>query len=116
MDTWNAKYKNKWNEYEVKFCSDDYEKAKAVERVCQYIMDGEITSRSDVAPVRRGHWIPIYASELTGWNPEFAGRDPIEGYRCSRCGADAILSCNDDFVLSNYCPNCWAKMEVPNDD
>lgn len=71
---------------------------------------------ADVAPVRRAHWIPIYASELTGWNPEFAGRDPIEGYRCSRCGADAILSCNDDFVLSNYCPNCGAKMEVPNDD
>lgn len=67
---------------------------------------------ADVAPVRRGHWIPIYASELTGWNPEFAGCDPIAGYRCSRCGADAILSCNDDFVLSNYCPNCGAKMEA----
>lgn len=71
---------------------------------------------ADVAQVRRAHWIPIYASELTGWNPEFAGCDPIDGYRCSRCGADAILSCNDDFVLSNYCPNCGAKMEVPNDD
>lgn len=71
---------------------------------------------ADVAPVRRGHWIPIYASELTGWNPEFAGCDPIAGYRCSRCGADAILSCNDDFVLSNYCPNCGVRMEVPNDD
>lgn len=57
MDTWNAKYSNKWNEFEVKFCSDDYEKAKAVERVCQYIMDGEITSRSDVAPVRRGNGV-----------------------------------------------------------
>ena len=67
---------------------------------------------ADVAPVRRGHWIPIYASELTGWNPEFTGCDPIAGYRCSRCGADAILSCNDDFVLSNYCPNCGAKMEA----
>lgn len=71
---------------------------------------------ADVAPVRRGHWIPIHASELTGWNPEFAGCDPIAEYMCSRCGADAILSCNDDLVLSNYCPNCGAKMEVPNDD
>ena len=71
---------------------------------------------ADVAPVRRGHWIPIYASELTGWNPEFAGCDPITGYKCSRCGNEAIFSCNDVFVLSNYCPNCGAKMEVPNDD
>lgn len=67
---------------------------------------------ADVALVRRGHWIPIHASELTGWNPEFAGCDPIAEYRCSRCGADAILSCNDDFVLSNYCPNCGAKMKA----
>lgn len=71
---------------------------------------------ADVAPVRRGHWIPIYASELTGWNPEFAGCDPIAGYKCSRCGNEAIFSCNDVFVLSNYCPNCGKKMEVPNDD
>lgn len=71
---------------------------------------------ADVAPVRRGHWIPIYASELTGWNPEFAGCDPIAGYKCSRCGNEAIFNCNDVFVLSNYCPNCGAKMEVPDDD
>lgn len=66
---------------------------------------------ADVAPVRRGHWIPIYASELTGWNPEFAGCDPIAGYKCSRCGNEAIFNCNDVFVLSNYCPNCGAKMD-----
>ena len=84
--------------------------SRAVERVI------ELEPAADVVPVRRGQWIPIHASELTGWNPEFAGCDPIEEYMCSRCGADAILSCNDDLVLSNYCPNCGAKMEVPNDD
>lgn len=82
----------------------------------ELILEVELFPSADVAPVRRGHWIPIYASELTGWNPEFAGCDPIAGYRCSHCGADAILSCDDDFVLSHYCPNCGAKMEVPNDD
>lgn len=66
---------------------------------------------ADVAPVRIGFWIPIPESEITGWNPEFAGCDPIAGYRCSRCGNEAIFSCNDVFVLSNYCPNCGAKME-----
>lgn len=71
---------------------------------------------ADVAPVRIGFWIPIPESEITGWNPAFAGRDPIGEYRCSRCGNEAIFSCNDVFVLSDYCPNCGAKMEVPNDD
>lgn len=100
MDTWNAKYRNKWNEFEVKFCSDDYEKAKAVERVCQYIMDGEITSRSDVAPVRRGHWIKCgYACG----EAEF---------KCSLCGEIEWRTNETD-----YCPNCGADMrEVPNDD
>lgn len=82
----------------------------------ELILEVELFPSADVAPVRRGHWIPIYASELTGWNPEFAGCDPIAGYRCSHCGADAILGCNDDFVLSNYCSDCGAEMEVPNDD
>lgn len=99
MNTWNAKYRNKWNEFEVKFCSDDYEKAKAVEMVCQYIMDGEITSRSDVAPVRRGHWIK-------------------RGYACG----EAEFECSHCHEIewraneTDYCPNCGAKMEVPNDD
>lgn len=93
MDTWNAKYRNKWNEYEVKFCSDDYEKAKAVERVCQYIMDGEITSRSDVAPVRRGHW----------------KRDRENRPICSECAEEPYR--NGDYNLPNYCPNCGAKMD-----
>lgn len=96
-----------------KFCATcpglDEPGGGCAECVADYI---ESLPAADVAPVRRGHWIPIYASELTGWNPEFAGCDPIAGYRCSRCGADAILSCNDDFVLSNYCPNCGAKMKA----
>ena len=104
MDTWNAKYRNKWNEFEVKFCSDDYEKAKAVERVCQYIMDGEITSRSDVATVRRGHWVRVG-----------------NGTTCSEC-MQGLLRINGkqsewvDLSGMPYCPNCGAKMEVSNDD
>lgn len=62
---------------------------------------------ADVAPVKIGFWMPIYESELTGWNPEFAGCDPIAGYQCSLCGHDVMLS-----HQSNYCPNCGAKMEV----
>lgn len=65
----------------------------------------------DVAPVKRGFWKPISESEMTGFNPKFAGRDPIAGYKCSNCGNEAIFSCNDEFVLSDYCPNCGAEMD-----
>lgn len=66
---------------------------------------------ADVAPVVHGLWIPIRESEMTGWDPAVAGRDPIGGYICSVCKEEAVYDCNDEFVLSNYCPNCGAKMD-----
>lgn len=69
---------------------------------------------ADVAPVKCGFWKPISESEMTGFNPKFAGRDPIAGYKCSNCGDEAIFSCNDEFVLSDYCPNCGADMRGDN--
>lgn len=61
-------------------------------------------------------WIPIYESELTGWNPAVAGRDPIGGYFCSKCHYVAVYDCNDEYVLSDYCPGCGAKMDGGADD
>lgn len=66
---------------------------------------------TDVTPVVHGIWIPFYESEVTGWNPEFAGCDPIAGYECSNCNEEATLDCNNEFVLSKFCPNCGAKMD-----
>ena len=66
---------------------------------------------ADVAPVVHGLWIPIRESEMTGWDPAVAGRDPIGGYICSACKEEAVYDCNDEFVLSKYCPNCGAKMD-----
>lgn len=66
---------------------------------------------ADVQEVRRGVWLPILESEITGWNPEFAGRDPVGGYICSICKNEAIYSCNDELVLSDFCPNCGARMD-----
>ena len=109
MDTWNAKYRNKQNEFEVKFCSDDYEKAKAVERVCQYIMDGEITSRSDVAQVRRGEWLDLHGDYQTA--------------KCSFCASQYEVTFGEESNgmlfdgfkrFYKYCPHCGAKMEVGN--
>lgn len=58
----------------------------------------------------RGEWIAVTERELTGFNPELAGCDPIGGYECSRCKAEAVLDCNDEFVLDNFCPACGAPM------
>ena len=71
----------------------------------------EKMATADVAPVVRGLWIPVRESEITGWNPEFAGYDPIGGYVCSECKEEAVFDCNDRYVLSRYCPNCGAKMD-----
>jgi len=60
-------------------------------------------------------WMPVYESEMTGWDPAVAGRDPIGGYICSACKEEAVYDCNDKFVLSNYCPHCGARMEGSNE-
>lgn len=69
-----------------------------------------MAAQMDYAPVEHGIWIPVYESEMTGWNPAVAGHDPIGGYTCSVCTEEAIYDCNDKFVLSKYCPNCGARM------
>ena len=57
-------------------------------------------SREQVEKVWRGGWIAVRE----------AGCDPIGGYKCSRCKAEAVLDCNDEFVLDNFCPSCGAAM------
>lgn len=71
---------------------------------------------ADVTPVVHGLWMPIRESEMTGWDPAVAGRDPIGGYICSVCKEEAVYDCNDEFVLSKYCPNCGAKMDGGDND
>lgn len=66
---------------------------------------------ADVAPVVHGVWVPVYESEITGWDPALAGCDPIGGYICSKCHYEAVYDCNDKYVLSDYCPGCGAKMD-----
>ena len=59
---------------------------------------------ADVTPVRRGHWIRVG-----------------NGTTCSEC-MQGLLRINGkqsewvDLSGMPYCPNCGAKMEVPNDD
>lgn len=53
MSWWNAKYKNNHGEYEITFASNDYEKAKAVEKVCCSVIDNDVKSPLDVEVVVR---------------------------------------------------------------
>lgn len=53
-------------------------------------------SREQVEKVWRGEWIAV--------------REVVGGYKCSRCKAEAVLDCNDEFVLDNFCPRCGAAM------
>ena len=66
--------------------------------------------KSDGEETPQAGWLPVYESEITGWDPALAGRDPIGGYACSKCGYEAVYSCNDEYVLSDYCPGCGARM------
>lgn len=80
-----------------------------IELVLEYV---ENLPSADVVPVVHGRWLPIRESEITGWNPAVAGRDPIGGYICSACKEESIYDCNDEFVLSKYCLNCGAIMDI----
>lgn len=88
------------------------EKYKAFVR--RVLNDRNLIPAADVAPVVHGLWIPIRESEMTGWDPAVAGRDPIGGYICSACKEEAVYDCNDEFVLSKYYPNCGAIMDGGN--
>lgn len=53
MSWWKAKYKNDHGEYEITFGSKDYDKAKAVEKVCKAVIDKEVKTPEDVSVVVR---------------------------------------------------------------
>lgn len=89
MSWWNAKYKNNQGEYEITFASKTYEKAKAVERICQAVIDKKVKSREDVAAVVRckgcKHWVKC-ESPLIG-----------EVMCCTGQGSVKIQKAADDF-------------------
>ena len=90
--------------------SDSYADAPSNEACKMAINALRPVSREQVERMWKGEWIAVTESEITGFNPEFAGCDPIGGYKCSRCKAEAALDCNDEFVLGNFCPVCGAPM------
>ena len=58
----------------------------------------------DAEPVRHGRWeTKVYTTESDGWITEY--REEV----CSECGEGQI-------GISNYCPNCGAKMDLEEED
>jgi hypothetical protein len=59
-------------------------------------------------PVRHGWWEPVFRSNVFG-------EHYVERHACSICKELALSRCEnymDDEELSNYCPNCGAKMDA----
>ena len=109
MRWWNAKYPNNHGEYEITFASKDYEKAKAVEKVCCAVIEKDVKSPLDVAPVRHGRWIGCNG-EIVDWDENNPGC-PRHSCFCSIC--KSWLTASDEFpVIAYFCPNCGAKMDL----
>lgn len=53
MSWWNAKYTNGDGDNKITFGSKYYERAKAVEKVCQAVIDKKVKTPDDVAVVVR---------------------------------------------------------------
>ena len=68
----------------------------------------EMLEKSEV--VKYSWWEPVHESELTGWNPEFAGCDPISTYQCHECKTEVFYNHDDEPAFSEYCHHCGAKM------
>lgn len=94
MSWWNAKYTNDNGEYEITFGSQDYEKAKAVEKVCCAVIDKTVKSLDDVAIVRHGRWVH---------KPQMYRHPNAKNYYCSECREETA-------ACGNFCPCCGAKM------
>lgn len=56
----------------------------------------------DAVPVRHGRWLPKHHY--------IAGYEFVSGHICSECCDDALNAEGDDF-LTDFCPNCGARMD-----
>ncbi len=69
---------------------------------------------ADVAAVKHGEWLTKeyqYGKDNEG--DEWVEKTAEQGdcAYCSLCLKDALLNGGEEYVLSNYCPNCGAKMD-----
>lgn len=70
-----------------------------VVELCRVI---DVLPAVDAAPVVHGRWIPRKGK----W---------FSYFQCSVCGEKISYPCADGKALTNYCPNCGAKMDGEGD-
>ena len=63
---------------------------------------------ADVAPVRHGRWI--------SWEDADNYIPSPNRHECSVCHDAAQVLVNGLELLSDYCPNCWAKMDLEDEN
>lgn len=108
MSYWNAKYKNDYGEYEITFASKQKEETKAVEKLCQAIIDKKVKSADDIIIVRHGR-CDVCAGKA------IMTQDCINGYSLEVDAEQQELSiwCGDECLAVfqiDYCPNCGSKL------
>lgn len=78
----------------------------------------KITAHEPDQPVKRGYWKDIMMSEATGWDLSLTGgKDAVCETVCSVCGGGCAFDGDGEALLSQYCPDCGARMDgVENED
>lgn len=77
---------------------------------------------ADVVEVRHGRWLTkeyMYGDPDVGiedmWIDRLAEQSDYYAY-CSVCGKDAEYNAEGSLIISDYCPNCGAKMDGGQDN
>ena len=73
-----------------------------------------VAVRKAFAEPKRGKWIPVdsysaFGGDETTW---MAHGNPVAFYYCSECKKQAYAGEDGESLITDYCPNCGAKMEV----
>ena len=77
---------------------------------------------ADVVPVRHGRWLTKeyrYGDPDVGIEDMWIDRlaEEADYYaHCSICGKDAEYNAEESLILSDYCPNCGARMDLKDGD
>lgn len=78
------------------------------------INNKEVLPTADVVEVKHGYWLTKeYEYGKDGKSDEWVEKLAEQGdcAYCSFCLQNAGLNGGEEYVLSNYCPNCGAKMD-----
>ena len=78
------------------------------ESCASVVSDFEAIPAADVEPVRHGRWI--------SWEDADNCIPSPNRHECSVCHDAAQVLANNIALLSNFCPNCGAKMDLEDEN